>query len=138
MKALQFNGMGALFRMDAALEDDPIQSKGDAYLTIQVSSAGFTGRNDLWVCDNVFSEFCRSLVTLERSLKGECLIESVLPEELRLRVFAANSRGTLAIEGTTGYLRLDGDLKFWHSVSFGFAFEPQQLTKAISLPWMRR
>jgi len=119
-------------------EDDSVQSRGDAYITIDVLSEGFAGQNDLWVLGQAFSEFCASLVSLESSLKGEAVLESISPNELKLRIFSANNRGLLAIEGNTGYEVQGQEGSFWHSVSFGFTFEPQQLTKALALPWLRR
>ena len=44
----------------------------------------------------------------------------------------------LAIEGSTGYWTWASDTqRFWHAVSFGFVFEPQQLMQALNLPWLR-
>jgi hypothetical protein len=123
------------FEMGVAIEGDrAIQSRGDAYVTLRVCSAGFSGHNDLWVLGEALSEFPKSLGLLERSLRGEAILKSLSPDELSLRIYAANSRGTLAVEGSTGYEITATERSFWHSVSFGFSFEPQQLTKAISLP----
>jgi hypothetical protein len=134
---MRFENSGSHFEMGVAIEEDEsIQTRGDAYITLDVLSGGFAGRNDLWVLGRDFSAFCADLVALELSLKGEATLESISPNELKLRIFSANGRGLLAVEGNTGYAVQGQDGVFWHSVSFGFTFEPQQLTKALALPWL--
>ncbi len=135
---MRLENMESFFEMAVAIEEESVQSQRDAYVTISISSDGFTGHNDLWVIGQAFTDFCRSLLSLERSLKGEARLESISPDELSLRIYPANNRGTLAVEGSTGYEVVTPDGSFWHSVSFGFTFEPQQLTNALSLPWVRR
>jgi hypothetical protein len=108
-------------------ETSELPSKGDAYLTIRVSSEGFTGHNDLWVLSSVFSSFCRTLVELENSRKGEAVLESISPGELRLVVRSLNSRGHMVVEGYTGYNVQRENLSIRHSVQFGFEFDPSQL-----------
>ena len=138
MSVLKFDNSGSYFEMSVAIADDPlVQNCGDAYITIDALSDGFKGHNDLWVLGEAFSAFCAALISLEHSLKGEATLASISPNELKLRIFSVNNRGHLAVEGSTGYWSQSQEGSFWHSVSFGFSFEPQQLTKAISAPWMR-
>lgn len=75
---------------------------------------------------------------LEHSLRGEARLVSMSPDELELRVFAASSRGHLAVHGTTGQLVQGENQVCWHSVSFGFEFELGQLSAAIAEPWVQR
>src|SRR5215471_5019704 len=119
-------------------EADELPSKGDAYLSIQVSSAGFSGHNDLWIDGATMHSFCKGLVGLERERRGEAIIKSISPEELSLSVHSVGRRGHMAIEGSTGYQVQREDFLPWHSVQFGFQFDPSQLVSAIRLDWIKR
>lgn len=76
------------------------------------------------------------LLHLSHTLKGEAKLESIVPDELNLHIYAISSRGYLAVAGHTGY-----ELKRTESAfgiqSFGFVFEPQQLSKVLSLIWLQ-
>ncbi len=119
-------------------EDSSIQSIGDAYLVAQVRSEGFVGHNDLWVQSEVMRQFARDLLALERSLKGEARLESMSPNELSVKLRSVSTRGNVAICGSLGYEVRRENCTFWHSVSFGFEFEPSQLSQAIRLGWVRQ
>jgi hypothetical protein len=119
-------------------ENVSLQSYGDAYITVEVSSSGFRGHNDLWVSSESLRGFCRALVTLEASRRGEAELESMSPEELHLKVHSITSRGHMAVFGKTGYLVQHESGGFWHAVEFGFEFDPSQLAAAAKLPWMLR
>ncbi len=131
MQALRFRGD------NASLEIALLETDDDPYLAIEVSSGGFSGRNDLHVFGPEWASFCKALCSLEQSLRGEAVLESMSPSELRLRFHSANGRGHIAIEGSTGYHIGSGESQFWHSVAFGFIVDPQQLTRAVALPWIR-
>jgi hypothetical protein len=118
-------------------ETADLPSKGDAYLTIRVSAAGFTGHNDLWVSASEFRCFCRALIVLDRDRRGEVMLESISPAELRLVVRAVDSRGHMLIEGSTGYEVQRENSRPWHSVDFGFEFEPSQLSRVASVDWVK-
>lgn len=134
---LRFTSERASFEMGVTLEEEG-HFGGDAYVTVQVQSQGFVGHNDLWVVGAALASFAADLRVLERSLQGEARLQSISPNELDLRVFAVDRRGHLAIEGSTGYWTHDGgEQQFWHAVTFGFAFEPQQLMQAMALPWLQ-
>jgi len=121
----------------AHLENAPsLPSHGDAVLSIRVSSRGFSGESEVWVPGQALSSFCTALVQLERSLKGEAAIRSISPDELSLRFFAVSNRGRLAVEGTAGHSVQEEGRSYWHSVSFGFEFEPWQLSDAIKGSWV--
>ena len=119
-------------------EDASLQSYGDAYVTVAVSSNGFRGHNDLWVSAESLRGFCRELVVLEASRRGAAELESVSPDELRLKIRSVTSRGHIAVSGKTGYLIQHESGGFWHSVEFGFEFDPSQLASAAVLPWVSR
>jgi hypothetical protein len=137
MSMMRLENVRSFFEMDVAIkENNSLQSHGDAFVAVNLLSGGFGGQSKAWVSGPEFSAFRTALISLEKSLKGEATLESISPESLKFRIYPANNRGYLAIEGSTGhYVREEGKM-FWHSISFGFAFEPQQLTNAISLPWL--
>lgn len=120
-------------------EGEGTPAAGDARLTVRVASAGFTGRNDLWVSHDSLRQFCAALVLLERDRRGRAELSSISPQELTLTVHAIDSRGHMAVEGSTGYgVERAGAVRWWHAVQFGFAFEPAQLTTAAAVGWVRR
>ena len=119
-------------------EDTSSYAKGDVNLGIDISSAGYSGGNGIWVVDSDFTRFCKDLQELDSSLRGEAILESVSPDELKLRIFAVNSRGGMAVEVSAGSWIETADEMFWHSVKVGFAFEPQQFSKVLALPWIAK
>jgi hypothetical protein len=122
----------------ATQEDADLPSKGDVYLTIAVRSSGYCGQNDLWVDNLAFCSFCSALDALEQRRSGEALLESISPDELRLRIYSIDSCGHMAIEGITGYALQKEHRMFRHSVQFGFEFDPSQLLDALKEDWIRR
>lgn len=137
MSIMRLENGASFIEMDVAFEQDvSLQSHGDANVAFNLMSNGFGGHSKSWVYAEEFSAFRMALIVLEQSLKGEATLESISPNELKLRIYAVNSRGYLAVEGETGRSVLAQDKMFWHSVSFGFTFEPQQLRRALSLSWL--
>ena len=136
---LRFENQADCLEIDlASQETDDLPSRGDAYMTIRVSSAGFAGHNDLWVLASSLRSFCRALIALEADRRGEAVLESISPDELRLIVRSVDSRGHTAVEGCTGYHVQQENSRPWHSVHFGFEFEPSQLLKAVAVDWVKR
>ena len=119
-------------------EDGELPSRGDAYVTVRISSNGFSGHNDLWVSSESIRSFCRNLIRLEESRTGETILKSISPGELHIKVFSTSSRGHMGIEGTTGYSIQTENSRFNHSVSFGFEFDPSQLVQAVRVDWVKR
>lgn len=128
---LRFGDRDAYFEITLIVEESDSSAKDDINVAIEIASDPFSGNNDLWILSNEFTNFCRELNALNDSLKGEALLHSASPDELNLRVFAANALGDMAIEATTGRPKM-GTPQFWHSVTVGFSFEPQQLSEALS------
>ncbi len=136
---LRFENHQDFVEIDLANQETAdLPSKGDAYRAIRVSAAGFTGHNDLWVLASAFRSFCRALIILERERRGEAVLESISPDELRLVVRSVDSRGHMLVEGSTGYEVHRENSRPWHSVDFGFEFDPSQLLKAASVDWIKR
>lgn len=140
MSAFRISNGDNFFEMALSIEEDYTLPSyyGDAYIILKVQSSGFAGHNDLWVHSESLSAFSRALVALNKTLKGEAVLESISPNELVLRVFSCNSRGGLAVECSTGYHIIGESREYWHSVSFGFEFEPMQLSAMIQMPWIKR
>jgi stage V sporulation protein SpoVS len=135
---LRFNCKDDFLEIDLASEEAAdVPSRGDAYLTIRVSSAGFAGHNDLWVSADSLRAFCAGLIAHECSRRGEASIEAYSPGELKLKVRSVNSRGHMAVEGITGYEVQRENVLYWHAVHFGFEFDPSQLKTATSVEWIR-
>jgi hypothetical protein len=136
---LRFSNGNNFFEMEVPLvEDVSVQSVNGAVVVLRVQSNGYSGMNDLWVHAPDLGNFASQLIELEHSLRGEARLVSMSPNELELRVFAASSRGHLAVHGSTGQLVQGENQEYWHSVSFGFEFELGQLSAAITEPWVRR
>ncbi len=117
-------------------ESASLPSYGDAYVTVEVSSNGFRGHNDLWVSSESLRTFCRALVALEVSRRGVAELESISPGELHIKIHSVTSLGHVAVSGKTGYLAQHAEGSFWHGVEFGFAFDPSQLASATKLSWV--
>jgi len=110
----------------------------EVYLSIRVSSAGFSGHNDLWIQGPALQAFCQALANLERNRRGRACLDSLMPNELQLQVRAIDSVGHVGIEGSTGFDVPRRGLASWHSVQFAFEFDPAQLVDALSVEWVRR
>jgi hypothetical protein len=109
---------------------------GDVRLSVNVRSHGFTGNTDVWVMQEELAAFIRDITTLNTSLAGSATLRSISPGELELQVLAVSSRGHLAVQGTLGYHVYERERMYWHSVAFGFEFEPTQLEAAASARWV--
>ena len=66
------------------------------------------------------------------------MLESMAPDRLRFVIRSVDSCGHMALEGATGRQVLREHFQPWHSVTFGFEFDPSQLVKAVSVDWVRR
>ena len=136
---LRFENQDDFVEIDLATQETAdLPSRDDACLTIRVSAAGFAGHNDMWVLASALRSFCQSLTALERDRRGEAVLESISPDELRLVIRSVDSCGHMAVEGTTGYQVQREHSRPWHSVTFGFEFDPSQLVRAVGIDWVRR
>ncbi|MDJ0927522.1 MAG: hypothetical protein QNJ73_07700 [Gammaproteobacteria bacterium] len=120
-------------RLDIGL----VRWDGDAYITIEVDSRGFCGRNDLHVLGAGFSAFCRNLLVLQETLQGKATLSSVVDRELDLTVARSDALGHISVTGSTGYEIEMNHTSFWHSVHFGFQLEPNRLDICTRIPWVR-
>jgi hypothetical protein len=102
------------------------------------SANGFRGESEAWVFTEHLEKFCKSLVSLNDLLRGEASLDSLSPNELSVKLASVNSRGYLGVSGQIGKHFFTENSDYWHSVSFGFEFEPAQLQAAIRVPWITR
>ena len=115
---------------------DSPESAGDARLQVEVRSSGFSGKSDVWVDFESLREFCRDLVRLEQTRSGEARLASMSPSELELVIKAVDSLGHLAVFGSVGRQVYAERGSNFHSVTFGFEFEPDQLQTSSSVDWV--
>ena len=139
MEPIQFAGQKQWLTIAAlSIESDPaLPSVGDVYVSVSVNSNGFVGSNDLWLDADALYRFYRELAALDKTLKGEVQLSSISPDELKICVRAVSSRGNVAVSGTTGYWIASENASFWHAISFGFEFEPNQISAALRQSWLR-
>jgi hypothetical protein len=136
---IRFADHGNFFELDLSMQEhENLPSKGDAYITITLSSHGYAGQNDLWVSFESLCNFCRDIIKLEVTRKGEAILESLSPGELYLQIFSIDSLGHMGVRGNTGFRVFKGTDLFPHSVTFGFEFDPSQLVKAANVQWVRK
>jgi hypothetical protein len=109
-----------------------------ALFKITAQSRSFCGQAQSWVFTENLERFCDSLVSLNNTLKGEALLESEFPKEFSVKLASVNSRGYLGVSGEFGHLFFNENSNYWHSVSFGFEFEPAQLQYVMQVPWVSK
>jgi len=122
----------------SSLEVDLATWDGDAYITIKIDSRGFKGQNDLHVVGSEIRQFCSDLIQLHKTLKGHASLKSVSPDELNIEIQPYGSLGHMSVRGKCGYHVQTSKHLNWHSVEFGFEFEPQQLDSAVKVDWVRK
>jgi hypothetical protein len=139
MEELAFTNGSDFFRFSAELETQAaLPSRGDARISVQVKSADFETKNDVWVVRDALVAFCRDLASLERSRRGEAKLVSISPGELEVSVRAVSSLGAIAVGGVCGYSVHRPHGQIWHRLEFGFEFDPSQFIGAVAVPWVRR
>ncbi len=136
---LRFESQDAFIQIDlASQERTESPARGDARLSVRVSSGGFAGQTDTWVLEDRLRRFCAALAALERDRQGEAALSSCSPGELDLRLHSIDCRGHMAVEGSVGIHVRRGNWRHWHAVHFGFEFDPSQPAKAVSTEWVKR
>jgi hypothetical protein len=101
---------------------------GDVLVAARVRQRDFSGATLAWVVPEAWKMFLEQLTELERTRSGEAMLQSIGPEELRLRIFALDRAGHIAVEGElTSYYALS-DPKEIASLKFGvIEFDPTTL-----------
>jgi len=75
---------------------------GDVRLAVRVRFGDFAGAADAWILRDAWDAFLADLRTLDERRRGEALLQGISPGELRLRFFARDRAGHLAVEGEVG------------------------------------
>ena len=118
------------------LEIDLTSCDGDAFVSVAIESRGYAGRNDMHVFSEAFTDFCASLIALQRSLKGQARLTGVMSDELDIVLAPADALGHIAVKGHAGHHVHMAHTSYWHAVHFGFQIEPTQLDAAARVPWV--
>lgn len=139
LEPMCFEGNGNYVRLDAYVEDDStLPSFGDLLVTLNVSSNGFSGENEVWVQREEAESFYKAMFSLEQSLNGHATLASMSPAALELTVLSVSRRGNIAVRGVADQRIRTENAEFLHSIAFGFEFDPAQLTTAIRASWLSR
>lgn len=107
----------------------PFSRGGDVLVVARVRCLGFAGETDAWIVRPAWDAFARDLVELERRRHGEAVVESISPGELRLRVFATDRAGHMAVEGYVAVRGVRHELRLEFSP---IAFDPTQLPGLVA------
>ncbi len=119
------------------LADDDAPGDGHLRLAIRVRSDSFAGEARTRVDAHGLARFARALQALGRAAGGAAVLASIAPNELHLRMHAADGGGRVAVSGSIGAARYVEGVRLGHAVSFGFEFERSQLDAALAVPWLR-
>ena len=134
MNVVRFTNGASLFEMNIAVEQDAsLPSEGDACISASAESNGFAGACNAWVGRNELSAFLDSLVSLSKTLRGEARLESMSPQELSISISGSGGRGHFSLKAVLGQEFYCPESRYWHSASFGFTIEPEQLAAQVAL-----
>jgi hypothetical protein len=105
----------------------PVPNVGDVDVTARVSSFGFGGSCTCTVFAAELTAFLLAVQALASSGSGSASLFSMSPGELTLTLEPANGRGYLLASGSVGRHVVAENGVVWHSTTFGFTVEPQQV-----------
>jgi hypothetical protein len=77
----------------------PHSAGGDVRLHIRFTCEDFTGTGSSWIDLDVWQRFLHELERLVDRRHGEAVVESMSPENLRLRIFMTDRAGHVAVDG---------------------------------------
>lgn len=104
-------------------------SGGDVLVVARIRCLGFRGETDAWILQEAWEGFLSQLTALERERRGEAVLESISPGELRLRIFASDRAGHIAVEGSVGVRGVHQELRLDFSP---MAVDPSQLPALLA------
>jgi hypothetical protein len=100
--------------------DSPVP--GDRHVDVSVVCRHFRARNcGAWISAPDWTRFGHELRALDKSRRGEALLVSQSPADLRLRLYAWDQAGHIAVEGHVGAYHTVAD--GMREVTLSFAFE---------------
>jgi hypothetical protein len=76
-----------------------VYAGGDVLVFVRVRLREFSGAADAWILREAWTDFLNQLRRLERDRAGEAILQSISPDELRVRIFAVDRAGHMAVEG---------------------------------------
>jgi len=85
--------------IEVAAPIPPYSAGGDVRLHVRLTCENFMGAGSSWVDRDVWQHFLQQLERLVDRRDGEAVVESMSPKDLRLRIFATDHAGHMAIEG---------------------------------------
>jgi hypothetical protein len=94
----------------------------DRRIKVSVTCGGFSVHDrEVWVSAAAWARFDRELHALEASRRGEAQLVSQSPQDLRLRLYAWDSAGHIAVEGHVGKHLAAASRA--HEIGLRFAFD---------------
>jgi hypothetical protein len=100
----------------------------------RVQCRAFTGEVEAWILRANWTTFSNQLETLERTRRGEALLESISPGELRLRIQSIDALGHMGVDGElAGSFHGDGRQRQVVHLRFGLVeFDPTMLPGLVA------
>jgi len=104
---------------------------GDFVVTVRAGIRGFTGVAESIVVGAEWFAFLRDLRSLEQARKGVAWLRSSASDEFRLRLFATDPAGHMAVEGTLSDCHRDEESVL--TLHFGpVTFDPSLLPSLVA------
>jgi hypothetical protein len=72
---------------------------GEVRLQVGLTCDGFTGTGSTWIARDVWQRFIQALEHLDERREGEAVVESMSPNDLRLRIRVTDRAGHVAVDG---------------------------------------
>ena len=85
--------------VDVAAPIPPHSAGGDVRVQVGLTCDGFIGNGSSWIARDVWQRFIRALEHVDDRREGEAVVESMSPDELRLRIRVTDRAGHIAVDG---------------------------------------
>jgi hypothetical protein len=106
---------------------------GDVLVNVGVHCDGFAGNATQWVLAQAWDSFVTELRELERTRRGQAVLESDFGHAFRLRLFSTDQAGHMAATGMIRYIRMQQDAGALE-LSFGrIEFDPTTLPDLLRI-----
>ena len=116
--------------------DSSLPSHADARVMTSLRASGFMGSATSHVDSHVLRRFSHDVRQLYTTLRGEAVLESMSPNELRVTISAVDDVGHLVVHATIGKLVYGDYSRQWHMVTGALDLEPSQLGSALAEEWL--
>ena len=84
---------------EVAMPIPPHSAGGDIRLHLRLICEGFAGTGSSWIAHDVWQRFLQQLKRLDDRRDSEAVVESMSPDELRLRIRVTDRAGHVAVDG---------------------------------------